>query len=450
MREDRPTSIPVAKDPLCSGRRNFLKIGLGGAALAGAAATATVVSKKVEGIELEDLPNEIDPKLFKPFNQRNTVLARAVSGIDPDLHQAMAGFKSGAPRNIPGYTQLDRALADGAWALSKEAAPGQEYGKPDTGILTWSQDGLSDSRYTFDSKTDAAKAIKAAGQLYGATLVGIAPNDPRWNYAELFDPVENKPVSWDALPFKPKSVVVIACEMNYEAVATAPSWIESATVAATYSECVKVAGSLAAFFRGLGYKAVGTVNDMGVNVAYGIMAGLGEGARNGSLIVPKFGPRVRLAKVYTEFDFVEYDKPRSFGVENFCRHCKKCADSCPSKAITHDDEPSFVPTFSDKPEDWVKNQIGVRKFHNNSEKCFRFWIENSGDCGSCIASCPYNKPDFWHHRMIDATNVISPGAVHSIMREMDTVFGYGVVNDPAKAVRFWDKGLPGGMEFGTK
>jgi ferredoxin len=137
-------------------------------------------------------------------------------------------------------------------------------------------------------------------------------------------------------------------------------------------------------------------------------------------------------------------------VESFCRHCKKCADSCPAKAITQDDEPGFVPTFSDKPEDWIKNQIGVKKFHNNSEKCFRFWIENSGDCGSCIASCPYNKPDFWHHRMIDAANVISPGVVHSIMREMDTVFGYGVVDDPAKSVRFWDKGLPGGMEFGTK
>jgi epoxyqueuosine reductase len=450
MKEEQSDSASEVKPPRSSGRRSFLKVGIGGAALVGVAATATVVSKKVEGIELEDMPNEIDPKIFKPFKQKNTVLARARSGLDPELHKAMAGFKSGTPRNIPGYTQLDRALADGAWVISRAAAPEQEYGTSNTGVLTWEQKNLSKNQYRFDSKEDASKAIKAAGQLYGASLTGIAKNDPRWNYEELFDPSTSKTISWDDFPFKPKSVVVIACEMNYEAMATAPSWIESATVAATYSECVKVAGSLAAFFRGLGYKAVGTVNDMGVNVAYGIMAGLGEGARNGSLIVPKFGPRIRLAKVYTDLDFVEYDKPRSFGVESFCRHCKKCADSCPSKAITHDDEPSFVPTFSDKPEDWIKNQIGVRKFHNNSEKCFRFWIENSGDCGSCIASCPYNKPDFWHHRMIDAANVISPGAVHSIMREMDTVFGYGVVDDPAKAVRFWDKGLPGGMGFGTK
>ena len=83
MKEGRPDPVPVAKERLSAECRNVLKIGIGGAALAGASATATVVSKKVEGIELDDLPNEIDPKLFKPFNQKNTVPARAMGGIDP-------------------------------------------------------------------------------------------------------------------------------------------------------------------------------------------------------------------------------------------------------------------------------------------------------------------------------------------------------------------------------
>jgi Fe-S-cluster-containing dehydrogenase component len=69
-----------------------------------------------------------------------------------------------------------------------------------------------------------------------------------------------------------------------------------------------------------------------------------------------------------------------------------------------------------------------------------FWTQNGSGCAACIAACPYNKPDFWHHRFIDAQNVIAPGWVHSIMREMDIVFGYGNVADPEKVKKFWKRG----------
>jgi reductive dehalogenase len=213
-----------------------------------------------------------------------------------------------------------------------------------------------------------------------------------------------------------------------------------------YGDCAKTAYSLSVFLQSLGYNALPSVNGEGINVAYGIMAGLGEGARNGSLIVPEYGPRLRIGKVYTDFEFVEYDKPRSFGVMSFCRHCKKCAINCPSKAISFDDEPGFHPTFSKNPDDWFKNHNGVFKFYNNSEECFRFWLKNDGDCGSC----PYNKPAFWHHRLVDAQNVISPGPVHEVMRVMDDVFGYGKVGDPQKVKKWWKHGPAKGKLYGTK
>ena len=81
------------------------------------------------------------------------------------------------------------------------------------------------------------------------------------------------------------------------------------------------ADQMAKFIRGLGYHAVSAGNDLGNSVAYAIMAGLGEGGRNGQLLAPGVGPRVRIAKIYTDFDFVEYDEPRSWGIEDYCLSC---------------------------------------------------------------------------------------------------------------------------------
>jgi hypothetical protein len=41
---------------------------------------------------------------------------------------------------------------------------------------------------------------------------------------------------------------------------------------------------------------------------------------------------------------------------------------------------------------------------------------------------------------VDTTNVISPGPIHTFMKEMDKVFGYGIVNDPKKVNKFWKSG----------
>jgi epoxyqueuosine reductase len=439
------------REPINDGRRNFFKIGLAGAGVAAAAAGGAFVLDRLEGKEHDDMPNPIDKKLFKPFNQKNAVLTRAAAGFDPELHKMVQGFEKSPYQNVIGYTQLDRALAEGGWAVSMYMAPMQQHQIPSQGAYSYEQHHLVDTQFKFESKPAAAKAIKAAALLYGATRVGICRNDPRWNYSEMYSLIEKRPLTWEKdFPFKPKSVVVVACEMNYECMTTAPSWTETGTIAMGYSDVVKTTYSLAIFLRQLGYQAVPSCNSEGINPAYGVMAGLGEIGRNGALIAPEIGPRLRLGKIYTDFDFVEYDKPRSYGVMSFCQECKKCAQACPSKAITFDDDPGFHPTFSKNPDDWFKNQVGIYKFYSNSEQCFRFWLKMDGDCGACITACPYNKPAFWHHRLVDAQNVISPGPVHKVMRVMDDVFGYGKTADPAAIKKWWENGPPKGKVYGSK
>jgi reductive dehalogenase len=442
---------PKKEEKIDNSRRNFFKLGIAGAGVAAAAAGGAFVMNAMAGKEHDDMPNPIDEKLFHRFSQKNAVLTRAAAGFDPELHEMVQTFEKTPYRNEIGYTQLDRALAEGGWAVSMYMAPMQQHQIPNKGALSWEQHHLVDTQYKFESEQAAAQAIKNAALLYGATRVGICRNDPRWNYYEMYDATTEKTLTWEKdFPFKPKSVIVVACEMNYENMATAPSWTESGTVAMGYSDCVKTAYAVAIFLRQLGYQAVPSCNGEGNNPAYGVMAGLGEIGRNGALIAPEIGPRLRIGKVYTDFDFVAYDKPRSYGVMSFCRHCKKCAISCPSQAISMDDEPGFHPTFSDNPKDWFKNQVGIYKFYSDSEQCFRFWLKMDGDCGACIASCPYNKPAFWHHRLVDAQNVISPGPVHEFMRVMDDVFGYGKTADPEKIKKWWKYGPPKGKIYGSR
>jgi len=285
-------------------------------------------------------------------------------------------------------------------------------------------------------------AIKSAARVFHATRCGITPHDSRWDYDPLYDPTVERTISWKEFPFEPKTVIVFLVEMDYGCIAASPSWASLATTMEGYAMATKVAGQIAEFLRQLGYGAVAAGNDLGLSVAYAMAAGLGEAARNGTLIAPNLGPRHRISKVYTDFDFVEYDRPRTFGIQSFCANCKRCADSCPSKAITQDDDPSWGPTYegSDDPDlSWAGNP-GILKYHNDSKKCFRFWTENGGGCSNCITACPYNKPDFWHHAFTDSMNVIVPGAAHAFMRQMDIAFGYGTTFDEADVRAFWRSG----------
>lgn len=435
-------------------RRNLLKLGIAGAGVVAATGAGLSIVKKMEGIPLDDFPLPMNEN-FKAIDQRNQIntfsFSKKLNQEHPEriekfdnfhFYEKKGGFMKGPYRDVAGQSQIDRALAIAGFSSPSAFLDNKVTGMDslDSGVASWKQKFLTEKKYQFEGPEHAAKTIKSAARMYGAVRCGITQRDSRWDYQPMYDASIESTLSWENdFPFTPKTVIVIMVDMDYEAMATAPAWITDATVGDAYGNAIKIAGQLAVFLQQVGYKAVASMNDLGVNAPYAIAAGLGEAARNGQVITPHYGPRVRIAKVYTDFEAVEYDKPRDFGVASFCKNCKRCAVSCPSEAITHGD-PTWSPSYSSDPDYTWHAAPGIYKFHNDSKKCYRFWIENDGSCANCICACPYNKPDFWHHRLVDAQNVIAPGPVHSFMREMDILFGYGKVSDPDSVDKFWKTG----------
>jgi len=446
-------------------RRNFFKLGMLGAAGAAASGVGGYAVYRMKGVPHDEFPLPVRDD-FKPIDQRNQVNVFANSKALNDKHpernrsfneqlkkdnpqgfekfhfyESKANFMAGPYRDKPGYSQLERALGVAGFFSARQQLGfkgGMEA--PNRGVSSWKQEMLAKNKYQFNTPEEAALAIKSAARVFGALRCGITKRDRRWDYQPMYDAYNEQELTWEKdFPFEPKTVIVIMVEMDYVAMSAAPSWIIDSTTGNAYANAIKIAGQLTMFLRQLGYQAVASMNDVGINAPYAVAAGLGEGARNGQIITPEFGPRIRMSKVYTDFDLVEYDKPRTFGVVSFCKNCKRCANSCPGKAITFDD-PSWEPRYSTDPDYIWNASPGIFKFHNDPKKCYKFWIDNDGSCANCICSCPYNKPDFWHHRMIDAMNVVSPGPVHAFMREMDIVFGYGTVDNPADVAKFWKSG----------
>ncbi|MBW2084257.1 MAG: reductive dehalogenase [Deltaproteobacteria bacterium] len=192
-----------------------------------------------------------------------------------------------------------------------------------------------------------------------------------------------------------------------------------------YSVQAVLANLLAAFIRGLGYQAIPSGNDTALSIPLAIAAGLGELGRNGLLITPKFGPRVRICKVFTDLPLA-HDTYRPFGVARFCETCKKCARNCPSRAITFGERTIEGPSMS--------NFSGALKWYINPEKCFLFWVKNWMDCNNCVMSCPFNRPKGKIHDLSRFLIRHAPIFDRAFLW-IDDLLGYG---KPLRNKRYWE------------
>ncbi len=310
-----------------------------------------------------------------------------------------------------GFTLKDYALMQGAWTVTTAS----EFETGNMGLLSWkplSFERNPSSVQIFQmwktQKEDSflqklcknsdveSSIVKKTAKTYGADLVGVCELDHKWVYSHhLVRPnnVHKKIVFKDVdepdetneefiIPSDVDHAVVMAIEMDIELLANSPSPLCEVTTGLGYSRMVFLSASLAEFIRGLGYTAIPCANDTALSIPLAISAGLGQVGRSGLLITPEFGPAVRICKVLTNMP-LKNDKPIDFGVTEFCQNCRRCAESCPTEAISFGERTKEPTTISNNP--------GVLKWPINPEKCLETWIKYGVSCSNCIAVCPFNK-----------------------------------------------------------
>ncbi|MCP4901700.1 MAG: 4Fe-4S dicluster domain-containing protein, partial [bacterium] len=129
------------------------------------------------------------------------------------------------------------------------------------------------------------------------------------------------------------------------------------------------------------------------------------------------------------------DKPISFGLKEFCRVCGRCAESCPSKAISTKTDPDFVPLGP-------YSNPGHEAWFEDSVKCYEYWYQSGSYCSVCYMVCPWAKQDKTAiHEIVKASSTKIP-ALDRLFISMDQRFGYGQQKDPDA---WWDLDL---NEFG--
>jgi len=361
----------------------------------------------------------------KPYNQKNEMFKRpwwdsAMMELGEKFY-----YTPIMPRDKPGYRLRDLSLVNAAWRLEREFAQGVRGGR--MGLYDWEWDGhFGFPRVPLGLKIspgesrDITRAVKKAATFFGASLMGICELDRRWIYSSAyFITPEGGKVAENTIPDEFRYAIAIAVEMDYEAIRCSPAAPASAATGLGYSKMAYVAGMLALYIRGLGYQAIPCGNDTACSIPIAIDAGLGEIARNGLLITPEYGPRVRLAKVLTDLP-LHPDRPIEFGVWDFCRICKKCAKKCPSRSIMDGEPTEAIHNIS--------NREGVRAWHINAETCLSFWARNGTDCSNCIRVCPFNKPPGPFHDMIK-WGINHERRLNQLFLWGDDVMGYGKKKD---------------------
>jgi epoxyqueuosine reductase QueG len=172
------------------------------------------------------------------------------------------------------------------------------------------------------------------------------------------------------------NAIILAMEMSKEKIDKAPSQTTMNMVFGTYDELGKAVNKISEFLRDHGYAAQAD-HPLGGLVLFPPLAqkaGIGWVGKHGLLITPKFGPRVRLAAVYTNIGNLPFAESNNHGwIEDYCKICGICVKQCPPKAIR---------------DESLIHENGLIT-HISQKNCFEYFAQYYG-CSICVKVCPFS------------------------------------------------------------
>ena len=244
-------------------------------------------------------------------------------------------------------------------------------------------DWVREHRATLEVSGDPSQALKAMALELGAVAAGWTSLDRAFVYSHKgrFPEDHGCPVILE----HPRALVFLV-EMDWEEMQRAPKAPTLRESARQYRRAAHISRHLEALLRACGHQAKEHY-DAHYDVILpplAVQAGLGEVGRNNILIADRYGSRVRIGCVTTDFP-ATMDRPVDLGVQRFCEVCKKCAANCPSKALEIGDRQLVR---------------GVEKWPTKVERCYRYWRQVGTDCGVCMAVCPFSHRNNLLHNLV--------------------------------------------------
>ncbi|MQY81482.1 MAG: reductive dehalogenase [Dehalococcoidia bacterium] len=397
---------------------------------------------------------EIDWSQMKRFDSSNIMFVNGFAqAVGPENAKksgggAMARGKQTILENEPGFSLREKALVAAGWLTSlltaEQAFLGPGLNVPFT--MAGIPDELEYPRYE-GTPEENTRMVRAAAKLFGAASVGVVELDEntrklfysfdgwdsrKWEFEDVDKAYETKKKK--VIPNQAQWVIVYTIRMSPSSLATAPTALSTAASSIAYSEGTSIQLRLQQFITRLGYQCLtdGNMGTSGNSPGFGVLAGLGELSRLNRMISPRWGPLVRVFKVITDLPLAP-TRPIDAGIFRFCRNCKKCAEFCPTNALSMETEPSWEIQGA-----W--NNPGVKTYYEKAPNCFSQWLKIGGhDCGICLATCPFSKQDksFIHIHDFVRQIIATTPAFNGMFRKLDTDPGYG--KDPEA---WWELDLP--------
>lgn len=311
---------------------------------------------------------------MEKIDERDTMFARA------NYKNGSEAYKDYYSKN-PDKKQIDDSFRNRTQLCGEDS---MTYNKLNSPIAECAFNFLGDIRNLCEGdiskeKVEAnpeifSKKIKGIAKQYGASVVGITKLKNEHIYSHRGRHEENY---GEEINLNHEYAIVFGCEMNKDMINRSPMIAEVVETSKCYVDAAIIGMIISYYIRSLGYDARNHMdgNYLVIPTLIAKDAGLGQIGRNAILTNKDFGSRLRLGVVTTNLTLSEDDEV-NFGLDDFCKVCKKCALHCPSQSLSREGKLGFNNKYN-----WTVNV----------ETCYEKWRYLGTDCGMCISVCPFSQ-----------------------------------------------------------